>query len=158
LVIFSAGSWLTSGINVSNRNMKKIFISSLLISIIGVFVIDYLSHLLFSNPMETIPYFLGKMTLYFVFSIIFLSIFNLQKNEFRKVLVAGIIVASIWGMYYNVFPVLFDFYPYGIALNGLTFLGMGLLGTGIAFGIVHVVAFVGGYYINRSIMSILKIN
>lgn len=137
--------------------MIKKLISSLFISIIGIFVIDYFSHLLFSNPMETTEYFLGKMTLYFVFSFIFLSIFNLQKNEFRKVLIAGIVVASMWGMYYNVLPAIFDYYPYGIALNGLTFLGMGLLGTGIAFGIVHTAAFVGGYYINRNIMSILKI-
>ena len=135
----------------------KILISSLIISIIGVFVIDYFSHLLFSNPMETTTYFLGKMTLYFIFSILFLSIFNLQKNEFRKVLIAGITVALIWGAYYNILPAIFDYYPFGIALKGLSFLGMGLLGTGLAFGIVHTLAFVGGYYINRSIMFILQI-
>jgi hypothetical protein len=126
-----------------------------LISIIGVWGIDYLSHFLFSNPMETTGYFLGKMTLYFVFSIIFLSFFNLQKNEFAKVVIGGIVVASLWGMYYNVLPSLFHYYPYGIALNGLTFLGMGLLGTGVAFGIVHAAAFIGGYYINRGIMFVL---
>ena len=137
--------------------MKKIIIGSLFISILGVFVIDYFSHLLFSNPMETTGYFLGKLSLYFVFSIIFLSVMNLEKREFIKVAVGGIIVASIWGMYYNVLPAIFDYYPTGIALNGLSFLGMGLLGTGIAFGIVHTLAFVGGYYINRSIISILKV-
>ena len=133
----------------------KIIISSILIAVIGIFVIYYFSHLLFSNPMETLGYFLGKTTLYFIFSVIFLSTFNLQKNEFKKVLIAGIIVASLWGMYYNIFPAILGYYPYGIALNGLTFLGMGLFGTGLAFGIVHTIAFLGGYYISRSIMSIL---
>jgi len=141
--------------------MKKYFkitISSLLIAIIGVFVIDYFSHLLFSNPMETTGYFIGKMSLYFVFSIIFLSVLNLHKREFIKVVVGGIIVASIWGMYYNILPAVFDYYPTGISLNGLSFLGMGLLGTGIAFGIVHTLAFVGGYYIVKFMFKKLLIN
>ena len=135
----------------------KLIINSVLIAVVGVFIIDYFFHLFFSNPMETTGYFIGKMSLYIVFSIIFLSIFNLQKREFIKVVIGGIAVASLWGMYYNVFPIIFDYYPYGIALNGLSFLGMGLLGTGIAFGIVHTLAFIGGYYINRSIVSLLKI-
>ena len=42
-----------------NRAFAIIF-RSLLIAGIGVFVIDYFSHLLFSNPMETLSYFLGK--------------------------------------------------------------------------------------------------
>ncbi len=138
--------------------MKKLILSSIIISVVGVFLIDYFSHLIFSNPMETIPYFLAKMTLYIVFSFIFLSIFNLEKNGFTKVLIAGFVVASIWGTYYNILPAVFDFYPFGIPLEGLTFLGMGILGTGIAFGIVHIAAFVGGYYVNRKIISILKIN
>jgi len=37
-----------------NKNYIKIVIDSLLISVTGVFVVDYFSHLLFSNPMETI--------------------------------------------------------------------------------------------------------
>lgn len=129
-----------------NKNYLKITINSLLISVIGIFIIDYFSHLLFSNPMETFSYFLTKMTLYFVFSFIFLSVFNLQKSEFPKVLIAGVVVASLWGMYYNVFPMIFNYYPYGISLYGLTFLGMGLFGTGLAFGIIHTLAFIGGYY------------
>lgn len=124
----------------------KILIKSLLISVVGVFVIDYFSHLLFSNPMETMPYFLAKLFLYFVFSIAFLIFLNLQKNEFIKVLIGGISVSLLWGAYYNVLPSIFDYYPFGIALKGLTFLGMEIVGTGIAFGIVHTLAFVGGYY------------
>lgn len=139
------------------KNYLKIVFNSILIAIVGVFVIDYFSHLLFSNPMETTGYFIGKMSFYIVFSILFLSIFNLQKNEFRKVLIAGITVALIWGTYYNILPAIFDYYPRGISLAGLSFLGMGLFGTGLAFGIVHTLAFVGGYYVNRSIMSILQI-
>ena len=131
-------------------------ISSLLISIIGVFVIDYFSHLLFSNPMETVPYFIAKAVAYFIFSILFLSFINLEKREFIKVAFGGIIVASLWGMYYNVFPALFYYYPFGISLRGLTFLGMGLFGTGLAFGTVHVLAFVGGYYFSKLIFRLNK--
>jgi len=131
--------------------MKTIIIRSFLISIIGVFVIDYLSHLLFSNPMETMPYFLAKLTLYIIFSILFLSFINLQKNEPIKVLLGGIAVSLLWGTYYNILPTLFDYYPFGIPLAGLTFLGMGILGTGLAFGIVHTIAFIGGYYSSKLI-------
>lgn len=135
------------------KNYIKIVIRSLLISIIGVSVIDYFSHLLFSNPMETWSYFMAKMTLYFVFSIIFILIFNLRRNEFVKVAVAGIVVSSLWGMYYNILPSIFDYYPFGIPLAGLTFLGMGLLGTGLAFGTVHTLAFIGGYYSSKFILK-----
>lgn len=139
--------------------MKKyirIVISSIIISVIAVFVIDYFSHLLFSNPMETIAYFLAKMAMYFIFSIIFLSSTNLSRKESIKVIVGGVIVASIWGSYYNILPEIFDYYPSGISLRGLTFLGMWLWGTGIAFGIIHTIAFVGGYYANKVIMKIPK--
>lgn len=135
------------------KNCVKVVINSLLLSVIGVFVIDYLSHLLFSNPMETTGYFLGKLTLYFVFSVAFLSISNPKENEFIKVAGAGIVVSLLWGTYYNILPSLFDFYPPGIPLSGLTFLGMGLLGTGLAFGIVHTLAFIGGYYASKLILK-----
>ncbi len=138
------------------RNYIKIAVSSLLISVIGVFVIDYFSHLLFSKPMETIPYFLVKFILYFVFSIIFLRILNLDKKEFIKVVLGGIAVSLLFGIYYNILPAAFDFYPLGISLEGLTFLGMGLFGTGLAFGIVHTSAFVGGYYSSKFIFYFLK--
>lgn len=142
--------------------MKKytnILIQSAFISIIGVYGIDYFSHLLFSNPMETIPYFMAKMALYFVFSILFLSFIQLEKNEFIKVVVAGVAVSLLWGTYYNILPIIMDkffnidFYPFGIALIGLTFLGMGLFGSGLAFGIVHTLAFTGGYYGSKFIMG-----
>lgn len=138
------------------KNYFKIIVSSLFISIVGVFVIDYFSHLLFSNPMETVPYFVAKATVYFIFSIIFLSALNLDKNEFIKVAIGGIIVASFWGMYYNVFPILFNYSPFGISLRGLTFLGMGLFGTGFAFGTVHALAFIGGYYFSKFIFNFFK--
>lgn len=131
----------------------KIVVQSLLITLIGVFVIDYFSHLLFSNPMETFGYFAAKSVLYFIFAIVFLSFFNLAEKEFGKVLIGGISVALFWGAYYNVFPLIFDYYPFGIALNGLTFLGMGLLGTGLAFGAVHTLAFVGGYYSSKFVLE-----
>ncbi|MFA6076461.1 MAG: hypothetical protein WC735_00065 [Candidatus Paceibacterota bacterium] len=131
------------------KNYFKIVLSAVIISVIGVYVIDYFSHLLFSNPMETLPYFVVKFILYFVFSILFLSFIDVSRKEFIKVVVGGIVVASIFGIYYNILPSVFDFYPAGIALNGLTFLGMGLFGTGLAFGTVHTLAFVGGYYSSK---------
>lgn len=137
--------------------MLRIFLSSLIISFVGVFVIDYFAHLLFSNPMETAGYFWAKATTFFVFSLIFLKYVDLSRHELRKVVIGGIVVASLWGMYYNILPALFDYYPYGIALNGLSFLGMGLFGTGLAFGIVHTCAFTLGYYTNRSIINILQL-
>jgi hypothetical protein len=135
------------------RNYLKILLGSILIPLIGVLVIDYFSHLFFSDPMETLPYFLAKMAFYFIFSLIFLAIFNPEKNEFLKVAGAGIAVALIWGAYYNVLPWLFDYYPYGITLEGLTFWGMGILGTGLAFGVVHTLAFIGGYYASKFILK-----
>ena len=135
------------------KNYVKIAISSLFISAIGVFVVDYFSHLLFSNPMETLPYFMAKSAVYFIFSIIFLSIFNLKERELVKVLVAGIAVSLLWGIYYNVLPSIFDYYPFGISLRGLTFLGMGLFGTGLAFGTVHALAFMGGYYSAKIVLK-----
>lgn len=135
------------------QNYIKIAASSLLLSAIGVFVIDYFSHLLLSNPMETLPYFLTKSVFYFIFSIAFLSILNVTRAEFLKVSLAGITVSLLWGAYYNILPSLFHYYPFGISLNGLTFLGMGLFGTGLAFGIVHTVAFIGGYYSSKFILK-----
>ena len=137
------------------RSLKPV-INSLLIAAIGVFVIDYFSHLFFSSPMETLGYFFIKFVFYFLFSLIFLYWLNLRKGEFIKVLVGGIVITSIFGLYYNVFPNIFDYYPLGISLRGLSFLGMGVFGTGLAFGIVHTVAFVGGYYISKKIFGAFK--
>lgn len=131
------------------NSYTKIIINSLFTAIIGVWVIDYFSHLLFSDPMETMPYFTAKTILYFVFSILFLSVPHLNENEFIKVAGGGVVVSSLWGMYYNIFPSLFHYYPFGLPLAGLTFLGTGVWGTGIAFGIVHILAFIGGYYASR---------
>lgn len=136
----------------NNKNYPKIVLRSFLLAIVAVFVIDYFSHLLFSNPMETLPYFLAKLVLYFVCAIIFLSIFDLKSKEFTKVILTGVVVSLLWGFYYNIIPFIMDrffnidFYPFGIALGGITFLGMGLFGTGLAFGVVHTLAFIGGYY------------
>lgn len=134
------------------KNYLKIVLNAIIISVLGVYVIDYFSHLLFSTPMETLPYFIAKFTLYFVFSILFLLFVDVSKKEFTKVTVAGILVASTWGFYYNILPIIMDkvfgiyFYPFGIALSGISFLGTGLFVTGVAFGITHILAFIGGYY------------
>jgi hypothetical protein len=138
------------------KNYLEIVLSSLIIVVVGVYIIDYFSHLLFSNPMETLPYFMAKATLYFVFSILFFSLVDTSQKEFTKVAIAGVIVASLWGIYYNILPAILNYYPFGIPLRGLTFLGMGLLGTGVAFGVVHVLAFVGGYCSAKAIFGLFK--
>lgn len=138
------------------NNYLKIIAKALLLSLSGVFVIDYFSHLLFSSPMETVPYFLAKATLYFVFSIIFLAVLKLENNEFIKVAFGGVVVAALWGAYYNVLPNIYGYYPFGIPLAGLTFLGWGLFGTGLAFGVIHTLAFVGGYYFVKFIFKIFE--
>lgn len=144
------------------KNYLKIILSSLLITGVGVFVIDYFSHLAFSDPMETVPYFLTKAAVYFVFSILFLSFIELESRRFLKVFIAGIIVAFMWGFYYNILPAVMDsvfnidFYPFGIALDGLNFFGMGIFGTGFAFGVVHTAAFVGGYYMTVLAERLIK--
>lgn len=133
--------------------MKKI-LASAVISDVGVFGVDYVSHLLFSSPMETLPYFWAKAMLYFAFSLIFLSLVKQDRRTFKNAVIAGIVVALIWGAYYNILPEIFHYYPFGLALYGLTFLGMGLLGTGLAFGIVHTLAFVSGYYVAQRIIKL----
>jgi hypothetical protein len=138
------------------KNYLKIIINSILLAIIGVWGVDYIFHFLFSSPMETQAYFMAKMTLYLLGGVIFLSFFNLNKHRFLKVLSVGIVIASLWGIYYNILPILFDFYPFGIPLNGLSFLGMGILGTGLSFGIVHVAAFVCGYYLSQWIWNLFS--
>jgi hypothetical protein len=127
----------------------KTVITAFIIAAVGVFGVDYFSHLFLSSPMETLPYFWTKAALYFTFSLIFFSFTHRDNKEFKKVLIGGIAVALIWGAYYNILPTLFHYYPFGIALYGLTFLGMGLLGTGLAFGIVHTLAFIVGYYVAK---------
>ena len=138
------------------KNYLKRFISSILIAILGVFVIDYFSHLFFSEPMETIPYFIAKAVFYVIFSFLFLSFINLNRKESLKVVVGGVVVALLWGSYYNILPLVIGYYPFGIALVGLNFLGMGLFGTGVAFGTVHAIAFIGGYYASKLILMGFK--
>lgn len=133
------------------KRILKIVLHAILISVIGVFGVDFFSHLFFSKPMETTAYFIAKTIWFFVFSSLALSIINFKKHELKKVIITGIIIATTWGAYYNVLPALFDYYPLGISLKGLTFLGMGLIGTGIAFGIVHSLAFIVGYYLGKLI-------
>jgi len=52
-------------------------------------------------------------------------------NPLFKVVVGGVVVSSLWGMYYNVLPVVFDYYPFGISLEGLTFFRYGSFRNGL---------------------------
>lgn len=138
------------------RNYFKIVVHALLIALIGVLAVDRTAHLLFSSPMENGAYFIAKMALYAIFSVVFLSAFNLKKKEFLKVAIAGIVVASMWGIYYNILPFVFNYTPFGLPLRYLSFLGMGLFGTGVAFGVVHTLAFIAGYYLAVLIFRIFR--
>ncbi len=138
------------------KSYGKFVFGALIIAVVGVFIVDYFSHKFFSEPMESIPYFFAKAAWYFVFSFLFLSFMNLGKKEGLKVVLGGLVAALIWGMYYNVFPEILNYYPFGMSLYNLTFLGMGIVGTGAAFGAVHTLAFVVGYYINKVVMTQFK--
>jgi hypothetical protein len=48
------------------------------------------------------------------------------------------------------------FLPFGIPLYQLKFLGMGLLGTGVAFGIVHTLAYIVGFYAGELVGRLIK--
>ncbi|MBI5798182.1 hypothetical protein HZA98_04745 [Candidatus Woesearchaeota archaeon] len=137
------------------RKGFKIILHAIFIALIGVFGIDAFFHFFFSKPMETLPYFFTKAALYLIFSLFFLVFIAIKKKEALKVTTAGLLVAGIWGAYYNILPTLFHFYPFGIALQGLTFLGIGILGTGIAFGVIHILAFIGGYYIGKALVEMI---
>ena len=134
------------------KDILKIFAKSLIIAIIGVFNIDYFSHLLFSSPMETFSYFVFKAFFYFVFSLLFFYFIDLRKHEIQNVIFGGIIVAGLFGLYYNVLPIFtYGYLPYGISLKYISFLGFGNFITGLFFGIVHTLSFIGGYYVSKII-------
>lgn len=120
------------------RTIKK----SLISSFIAVFIIDLIGHFLLSTPAETYSYFLAKFIFYFIFTLIFLA--KIDKIRIKNSIIGGLIIASIWGIYYNVLPVIFNYIPLGIPLSEISFLGMGILGSGIAFGLLHIIGFVGG--------------
>lgn len=135
----------------------KYLIQSFLIAIIGVIVIDLPSHFFFSSPMETLGYFLMKMSYYFAFSYIFLIFIDLKpKKELIKVLVAGVIISTFWGIYYNIIPMIFGFTPFGIPLSSISFLGTSIFLTGLAFGLIHIFAFVIAYYLSKLILIKIK--
>lgn len=136
---------------------KQIIIRSLLIATIGVYVVDYFSHLYFSTPMETPAYFLVKAVFFFIFSLFFLRkefIFKKFNTRLKNALFGGVVIASFYGIYYNVLPY-FGYNPLGISLYGISFLGMGILGTGAAFGIIHTLSFVIGYYLSKPLLEII---
>lgn len=141
----------------------KLAIASVLIAVFGVYVVDYPFHLFLSTPMENITYFIAKDTLYTVYSFVFLYLasrtdgihIDLTTYRLWKIFLGGFVVAGLWGIWYNVLPWLLevtlkiDFYPFGIPVSGLSVLGQGLIFTGVAFGIVHTVAWMVGYYFTR---------
>ncbi len=135
---------------MAKKRVKNLFFQALILSIVAVFAVDFLFHYFFSSPMETTYYFLAKFALFFAYSFLFLKYYKMNKKwEFYMVVLAGAIVSLIFGAYYNIFPAIFHYSPFGISLAGLTFLRMGEFGTGLAFGIVHTSAFVVGYYVNK---------
>ena len=131
------------------NNYLKAFLKSIIISMVGVLGIDLLTHTFLSTPNETFGYFAIKFILFLVFSFIFLLIF--KKPSFYKVAIGGIIVSLIFGFYYNILPLLTGYSTYGISLRDISFLGAGIFLTGLAFGIVHTLAFVVGFYSSKII-------
>ncbi len=130
---------------------KNIFLGALLIAVIAVFVWDLLIHLFFSEPFETIGYFLGKFTLYFVFSFFFLAFF--KKPKFLGVLIFAVATAGIWGIYYNILPLITGFVPFGIPLSEIIVLNVqNIFFSGFFFGIVHWIGFIMGYYVTAKLI------
>jgi len=125
----------------------RIFFKSLIISIFAVFLFDLPLHYFFSVPMETVGYFLIKFSLYFIFAFVFLLVF--KKAKFYEVLGGGIVVALIWGAYYNLIPAFTNYSVVGIPLSEISFLGRGIFLTGSSFGIIHTLGFIIGFYVSK---------
>lgn len=124
--------------------------------LVGLFAIifDAIFHFFFSSPFETVPYFLAKFVVFSFGALVFLLVVKKKALVFWKVLLGGVVVASVWGLYYNVLPAIFNFNPFGIALKGLSVLGShNLFVTGLFFGVVHTFAFVVGFYLSKEIMK-----
>jgi hypothetical protein len=125
--------------------------SALLISLFAI-MFDALFHFIFSHPFESLPYFVAKFVVYSIFAFFFLLV--IKKITFLKTFVAGIIVASLWGTYYNILPPILHYSPFGIPLYGLSVLGSSnLLLVGLFFGLVHTFGFVVGVYLSREVLS-----
>lgn len=126
------------------NKLVKILIKALILAAIAVFLVDLLGHIFFVDKLETADYFLAKFSLYFIFSIIFLAFFKLR---FLTIAIGGVIVASLFGIYYNVLPPILNYVPFGIPLDELSFLGFdSLFINGILFGTLHVLAFITGAF------------
>lgn len=115
---------------------------ALIIASIAVFIIDLPVHYFLSSPMETTSYFIAKFIFYSIFSLIFLNYYDIEDTKI--VIIAGTIVASLWGIYYNILPSYLGYVPYGLALKDVTFLNFGYLGSALGFGITHTLGFVLG--------------
>lgn len=126
-------------------------VRALLISLFAI-MFDALFHFIFSKPFESLPYFGAKFVVYSIFALLFLLI--IRKITFLKSFIAGVIVASLWGTYYNILPPILHYSPFGIPLYGLSVLGeSNLLIVGLFFGVVHTFAFVVGVYASKEIMG-----
>ena len=132
-------------------NQKKLSGKLLLASLLATFIailFDFIIHYTLSSPMETFGYFFIKFTIYYIFATIFLI---LLKQTFLKIVIAGIVISSLFGIYYNLLPAI-GYTPFGISLKGLSVLGISsYLFVGLFFGIVHTLGFMLGIYSTKLI-------
>lgn len=139
-------SWMANKIT---SFIFRLILASLITVIIAI-SIDYFIHLLFTDPMETLGYFTAKFLVFFVFSLIFFSIFSFVKLRQIYIIIGGIVVALIWGTYYNILPAVSDYSTFGIPLSELAFFGFeNDIIVGLLFGITHVLGFFIGANIGR---------
>lgn len=131
------------------KKIKKVFWGALIISIIGI-VIDIIVHTFLTTPNETTAYFITKFVFFFIASLIFLSVYS--KQSYIQIIITGILVSALWGAYYNVFPSILGYVPYGIALSGVkfNFTDNNFL-SGLLFGITHAGGFIIGALANKRI-------
>lgn len=124
--------------------LSEIFLYPLIVAGVAVLIIDLPTHFFLTSPNETFSYFFTKFIVYYIYSSVFLNFFKLK---FLNIAIGGAIIATLWGIYYNILPLLFDYTPYGIALNGIAFLGItNYLITGLLFGLTHTIGFIAGVY------------
>ena len=127
---------------VSRRTIKF----SAILAVVAI-IFDYIIHRTLTSPMETTGYFIAKFLFFFALAIIILTFYPRKgTREFRYVIITGIVVALLWGAYYNILPALIGYTPFGIPLIGLTFLNYTGFMSGLLFGATHVAAWMIGYY------------
>ena len=83
--------------------MKRIFKQALLVSLI-TFLIDYVFHYFFTNPMETLTYFVIKLLLSFFVATWLFSINKFENNNKKSIwyiIIFGLLFSTLMSTYYR---------------------------------------------------------